>query len=444
MGQTIKKKRFIVDPKRCDALCTCGIKHPIMKVKIYSEEDAYSLLAEDCKKFVGDGSALLLDDENTHLAAGEKLSRCLDKKSVKYNVLKLPGDSSVTDILVEKIHGEISEHDLILSVGAGTINDLAKYASNQSGIPYWAVPTACSMNGYTSSIAAVKVKGVKRTLPAKPPPLIYVDPEVIQNSPLRLRQAGFCDVLAKSVSDFDWQTESILFKGSYCGLPSAIVTESEHKYMKYPEKIKQGDRKAVLGLFDGLLVSGVAMSLAGSSAPASGGEHLISHFLDMRESLTGRKPELHGLQVGLGIVLSAECYQRLASLGKKDLKNIAASRFETDLSNIPYVWESFTSEVERQFLKKKARLLQLDDILLSNWEKLRILFSKVRKPDFFVDLIRGTGFEMTLQSLNVSKDEFLLAAISSRTIRERITILDISAQAGILEKAAEETIKRLS
>ena len=173
MGQTIKKKRFIVDPKRCDALCTCGIKHPIMKVKIYSEEDAYSLLAEDCKKFVGDGSALLLDDENTHLAAGEKLSRCLDKKSVKYNVLKLPGDSSVTDILVEKIHGEISEHDLILSVGAGTINDLAKYASNQSGIPYWAVPTACSMNGYTSSIAAVKVKGVKRTLPAKPPPLIF-------------------------------------------------------------------------------------------------------------------------------------------------------------------------------------------------------------------------------------------------------------------------------
>jgi glycerol-1-phosphate dehydrogenase [NAD(P)+] len=444
MSQAFEKKRFIVDPGKYDALCTCGSRHSVPEVKIYSAEDAYSILVEDCKKFLGEGCVLLLDDENTHLAAGERVSRCLGKRSVRHDVLKLPGDSSVTDMLAEKIYEGSSGYHLILSVGAGTINDLAKYVSGRRGIPYWAVPSACSMNGYTSSIAAVKVKGVKRTLPAPPPAFIYVDPAVIQNSPLKLRQAGFCDVLAKSVSDFDWQTESTLFKGSYCRLPSAIVTESEHTYMRYPEKIEKGDREAVLGLFTGLLISGLAMSLAGSSAPASGGEHLFSHFLDMRESLTGRKPELHGLQVGLGIVLSAACYQRLASLEKKDLKNIAGTLFETDFRNISSVWGSLAPEVERQFLKKKERLLQLDDILLPNWKKLRTLFSKVRKPDFFVDLIRRTGFEMTLRSLDLSEDEFLLAAISSRTIRERITILDISAHAGILKKAAEETIKRLS
>jgi glycerol-1-phosphate dehydrogenase [NAD(P)+] len=300
------------------------------------------------------------------------------------------------------------------------------------------------MNGYTSSIAAVKVKGVKRTLPAIPSSSIYVDPKVIQNSPLKLRQAGFCDVLAKSVSDFDWQTESILFKGSYCRLPSAIVTQSEHRYIDHPEKIKQGNKKAVIGLFDGLLFSGLAMSLAGSSAPASGGEHLISHFLDMRESLTGRKPELHGLQVALGIVLSAACYQKLATLLKKDLINIAETLFEADFKNISSIWGSLSSEVEKQFLKKKERLLKLDNILSPNWKKLKALFSQVRNPIFFVDLIRRTGFDMTLESLNISKDEFLLAALSSRTIRERITILDISAHAGILKEAAEDVIGLLS
>ena len=88
--------------------------------------------------------------------------------------------------------------------------------------------------------------------------------------------------------------------------------------------------------------------------------------------------------------------------------------------------------------------MQLGNILLPNWKKLRALFSQVRKPDFFVDLIRRTGFEMTLESLSISKDEFLLAALSSRTIRERITILDISAHAGILKEAAEEVIGLLS
>jgi glycerol-1-phosphate dehydrogenase [NAD(P)+] len=444
MSQAFKKKRFILDPSKYNALCTCKRRHPIPEIKIYSADDAYSVLAEDCKKFVGEGYILLLDDENTHLAAGAKLAKCLENKSVKYKLLKLPGDSSVTDILADKIYNECNGHDLILSVGAGTINDLGKYVSGLRGIPYWAVPTACSMNGYTSSIAAVKVKGVKRTLPAPPPSSIYVDPKVIQNSPLKLRQAGYCDVLAKSVSDFDWQIESILFKGSYCSLPSAIVTQFEHRYIDYPEKIKQGDKKAVIGLFDGLLFSGLAMSLAGSSAPASGGEHLISHFLDMRESRTGRKPELHGLQVGLGIVLSAACYQKLSSLVKKDLINMAETLFEADFKNISSIWGSLSSEVEKQFLKKKERLFQLNNILLPNWKKLKALFSRVRKPDFFVDLIRRTGFEMTLESLNISKDEFLLAALSSRTIRERITILDISAHAGILKEAAEEAIELLS
>ena len=173
MSQAFEKKRFIVDPGRYDALCTCRSRHPIPAIKIYSAEDAYSVLAEDCQKAVGGGFVLLLDDENTHLAIGARLARCLEKKSVKYNVLKLPGDSSVTDILAEKIYDESSGHDLILAVGAGTINDLGKYVSGQSGIPYWAVPSAPSMNGYTSSIAAVKVKGVKRTLPAPPPPFIF-------------------------------------------------------------------------------------------------------------------------------------------------------------------------------------------------------------------------------------------------------------------------------
>ncbi|MCJ7498682.1 iron-containing alcohol dehydrogenase [bacterium] len=437
-------KRMLVSSKKCESLCNCGHKHEIPSIKVVSDKNAYDLLARDCVKTYAKESVLLLDDENTHLAAGALVSELLEKRSVVFKPVTLPGDPVATDKLADEIHDLSIGHSLIIAVGAGTINDLGKYVSDKRGIPYWSVPTAPSMNGYTSSIAAIKVKGVKRTLPALPPQFIYVDPRVIQDSPLKLRQAGFCDVLAKSVSDFDWRIESLLLDGAYCSLPSAIASEPESKYIDHPEKILRGDQEAVLGLFEGLLFSGVAMSLAGSSAPASGGEHLISHFLDMRESLTGVKPNLHGLQVGAGVVLSAVCYQKLASLEEKELKNSGKEIFEADARKIPSVWGSLASEVEKQFLKKRDRLMQFDSLLPANWTELKTLFGRIRTPDFFVDLIRRTGLEMTLPSLGISKDEFYLAATSARTIRDRITVLDISAHAGILEDAASETIEMLS
>jgi len=437
-------KHLIVDANKCEALCDCGHDHSIPSTRVISGEEAYSELAGDCAKSYAKEFVLLLDDENTHLAAGASVAELLEKRSAPFKLVTLPGDTAATDELAQQVHDSSIGHNLIIAIGAGTINNLGKYVADKRGVPYWSVPTAPSMNGYTSSIAAIKVKGVKRTLPALPPQFIYVDPRVIQNSPLKLRQAGFCDVLAKSVSDFDWQIESLLFNGTYCSLPSAIASEQESNYIEHPEKILQGDRNAVLGLFEGLLYSGVAMSLAGSSAPASGGEHLISHFFDMRESLTGIKPNLHGIQVGAGVVLSAVCYQKLAVLKEKDLKNSARETFETDASKIPPVWGSLASEVEKQFVSKRDRLLQFDSVLPINWRKLQALFGKVRAPDFFIDLIRRTGLEMTLPSLDISKDEFFLAATSGRTIRDRITVLDLAAHAGILENAARETIKMLS
>ncbi len=436
-------KTYVVDPKKCDNLCSCGNQHTPPEVEMYLSEDAYSVLAADCRKAVNNGSVLLIEDENTHFAAGARVLEFLQKNSVKCKTVKLPGHAKVTGKLAEQIYNESLEHELIIAVGAGTINDLAKYGASKRNMQYWAVPTAPSMNGYTSAIVAVTIEGVKRTLPATPPRYIYVNPGVIQGAPLKLCQAGFCDVLAKSVSDFDWQTESLLFGGSYCALPSAIVSESESSYIEHPEKIRQGDENTVTALSKGLLISGVAMTLAGSSAPASGGEHLISHFLDMREGLSKRKPELHGIQVGLGIVLSALCFRKLASFEEKDLKNVAEKIFQADAEKIPSVWGNLAPEVEKQFFKKHEQLRKLDRLLPDNWQTLRALFSKVRKPDFFIDLIRRTGFDITLKSLNLTKDEFLLAALQARTIRDRITVLDISAHTGILKDAAEETLEML-
>lgn len=434
----------VVTPESCLAGCTCVGEHPAPETLQYAGQDAYEVLATDCRAMCLDRPVLVIDDPDTHEVAGAEVCRQLQQQGVNTQLHTLETHPSATEELAETIRKAAVGKPLILAVGAGTVNDLGKYAADRNAVPYWIVPTAPSMNGYTSSIVAIKVRGVKRTLPARPPQRIYVDPRTICNAPLKLRQAGFCDVLAKSVSDIDWQSESLLFNGNYCGLPSRLVAAVESSYAELPEPIGRGDEAAVMGLFSGLMVSGAAMSLAGSSAPASGGEHLVSHFWDMRESLTGRVPELHGLQVGAGILLSAACYSRLARLKASDLPRLAEETFAADVARIPVIWGPYAREVEKQFLNKRSALLQFDQLLPANWDRLQGLFSQVRPPEFFVDLFRRTGIPFTLANLQLTSEDFLLSARNSRTIRERITVLDFAAHAQVLEAATQDALKLLS
>lgn len=443
MAAEAREHPYIVDPKTFLAGCTCGQSHPAPQVTLYSGADACQVLATDCRASYGERAVLLLSDPETYAVIGNALFNHLTAANVNLTPYMLASHPVAAEPLVEKIREVSKGMALIIAVGSGAISDLGKYSAYQDKVDFWCLPTAPSMNGYTSSIAAIKVKGVKRTLPAAPPKRIYVVPEVIQQAPLKLRQAGFCDVLAKVVSDIDWQCESLLFSGSYCGLPASMMTRIEHNYCEHPEEIGRGDESAVMGLFNGLLLSGVAMSLAGSSAPASGGEHLVSHFWDMREPLTGRLPERHGLQVGVGIILSTACYHRLAQLDRSALRQQAEQVFAATAARIPAIWGPYADEVAKQFENKRAALLQFDTLLPEHWDALQALFRQVRPPEYFADLFARTGAPFTLDAFNLSAEEFLLAALNSRAIRERITVLDLAAHAGILEAAAEEALTLL-
>ena len=436
-------KSHVIDPKEVGRHCTCGRPHPSVNVKCYIGNNASNTAVIDLKDYFPDGSVLVLDDENTHKAAGKTIAGHLGEQGVKHALMTLPGNISATDKVAERVHRESRKHDLILAVGAGTINDLGKYAAGKQRRPYWAFPTAPSMNGFTSAIAAIKVDGVKRTLPSPPPQFIYVDPDIIARAPLKLMQSGYCDVMAKSVSDIDWQIESLLFSGSYCRLPSAIVTTAEKSYLDHPERLRRSDAHTAMELLRGLLVSGAAMSLAGSSAPASGGEHLVSHFLDMRETITGRVPELHGLQVAAGIVVSAACYRRLAQLDKSQLQCRAEKAYQADAQKIDAIWKPLSGEVGKRFALKRSALMTLDGLLPKMWEPVRSLCDCVRSPQYYVDQMRRTGFALTIGALSLDEEEFLLAATSARAIRERITVLDIAAQAGVLEAAAMDALDLL-
>ncbi|WP_020674575.1 iron-containing alcohol dehydrogenase [Geopsychrobacter electrodiphilus] len=433
----------IVDQSSFFAGCSCGKPHPSSGVTLFVRDDACRVLAEDCRAIYCDRPVLLVSDPDTDAVAGKTLRNELQRAGVSLEHLLLKAHPVATADLAEQVAAVAQGKALIIGVGAGTVNDLGKFAAGRSLCDYWSLPTAPSMNGYTSGIVALKVKGVKRTLPAAPPQRIYAVPRIIQQAPLKMRQAGFCDVLAKVVSDIDWQCESLLQSRSYCELPSALMHTAEQGYAHNPEGVAQGEPDVVGGLFEGLLISGVAMSLAGSSAPASGGEHLISHFWDMREAVTGRKPELHGLQVGLGIILATACYARLAECRSEDCQADAATVYARTEAAIPEIWGPLAEEVTLQLAGKREILQEFDHVLPQYWGRLHPLFQKVQSPRYFVDLFTRTGAPFTLKAFGLSAAEFRLAALNARAIRSRLTVLDLAAHLGVLEAATEDALRLL-
>ncbi|NUN13770.1 MAG: iron-containing alcohol dehydrogenase, partial [Myxococcales bacterium] len=205
--------------------------------------------------------------------------------------------------------------DVVVSVGAGTINDIAKASSTLSGIPYVTVPTAASMNGYTSAIAAILSSGVKRTRSTQQTEAVFADIDVLRNAPLKMNLSGFGDLSSKPYSNACWYLSSRFAGADWSAAPAQLLDGPFLRLLEVAKGIGAGDSQAIRLLIETLLLSGCAMALAGSSSPASGGEHLLSHYWDMVEHGGGRDVRaLHGTQVGIATVLSARLYNRILQL----------------------------------------------------------------------------------------------------------------------------------
>ena len=187
---------------------------------------------------------------------------------------------------------------LPVAVGSGVLTDIVRYAAHGAGRDFVSVPTAASMDGYASSVAAMQVDGVKVTYPARAPVAIYADPRVAAAAPAELTRAGLGDLLAKATAGVDWLAAHLLYGESYDSRVVELVSGPLRFAALSADRVVAGEPAAVAELLEGLIGSGTAMALAGSSRPASGCEHHASHFWDLLAAHGRRPHESHGLQVG--------------------------------------------------------------------------------------------------------------------------------------------------
>jgi glycerol-1-phosphate dehydrogenase [NAD(P)+] len=189
--------------------------------------------------------------------------------------------------------------EVIIGVGGGKVLDVAKYVSFLNNLPFISVPTSVSNDGFSSSGCSLLVANRRRSVPAQMPLGIIVDIEVIKNAPARFIFSGIGDLVSKITALYDWEFEEAHGKAQVNAFAAMIAKKSINSLARMDLQTDIREDFFLEELVDSLIMSGIAMEIAGSSAPASGSEHLISHSLDQLAEI----PQLHGLQVGVATYL---------------------------------------------------------------------------------------------------------------------------------------------
>ncbi|AJC72581.1 glycerol-1-phosphate dehydrogenase [Thermococcus guaymasensis DSM 11113] len=261
---------------------------------------------------------LVLYGPKTKKIAGEEVEESLSREFEASGVVV----RGATMEEVERVISVIRETsaDWVIAVGGGSIIDVAKLASYRTEIPFVSFPTTASHDGIASANASIKDLGSKTSVKARPPVAVIADVKVIKTAPYRYLAAGVGDIISNLTAVRDWQLAHRIRGEYYSEYAASLSLMSAKMVMKNADIIRLGSEESVRKVIKGLISSGVAMSIAGSSRPASGAEHLFSHALDM----LAPKPALHGEQCGVGTIIIAYLHGLKWERVRETLKRVGA------------------------------------------------------------------------------------------------------------------------
>lgn len=288
--------------------CACGKVHTCNIEYVYIEKNAIQRLREICSK---NRNILIVADENTFLAAGEATVAVLTGKYIKKVIFSGAEILVPNETAIAKVTENLENIDLIVGIGSGVIQDLCKYVSFYNKVPYIIIATAPSMDGYASNGAAMITDGMKVTYPAGLPKAIIGDVDVLKNAPIDMIKAGYGDVIGKFSALNDWKLSHLINGEYFCAYIYNLTYEQIKATLDLADGILKKEEKSIKALMEALVVIGILMSFAGSSRPASGSEHHLSHFFEITGILTKSDYFSHGIDVAYSTVITAKLREKL-------------------------------------------------------------------------------------------------------------------------------------
>ena len=426
--------------------CDCGKEHYASLKFVSVRKDALEDLPRFAQK-LGFKSLYLISDKITYEIAGKRCMEILAAAGVKAHIVVL-GHTGFDEATVGEILINMPDDcDLVVAVGTGAINDMTRYFSFRMHRPFFTVATAAPMDGFASSLAVLNINNLKTSIEAQTPTAIIGDTEILKNAPYRMIAAGLGDLLGKSTCLCDWKIAKVINGEHYCGRIVELVETCVDDVLKDAGKAKDRDPQVLGDIMEGLVLTGVAMSLYGNSRPASGCEHHMSHYWEMMFEQQGKRPVPHGTQVGVGTVLVLKLVEQLRKSGVDfDAARAAAKAYDQAAweENIrmaygPAAQGVIDMEAKAQKNETTARLARID-AMEAHWEEIMALLTALPSSQEVMDLLRSLDSPCLPGEIDVDKELLRNTFRYCKEVRARYTILQMIWDLGLLDTLSDKVV----
>lgn len=394
-------------------------------------------------------AAIVIADCNTWRVAGNTVYEKLGNAGVPVSRFLIPDEHFHAEWpYVEMVEAQVKSSGAIaVAVGSGVINDLCKLSSHHLGQSYLCVPTAASVDGYSSFGASISYQGLKQTFECPAPLAIVADATVIAEAPKHMTAAGYADLAAKIPCGAEWMIADLF--GTEPIIPEAwhVLQDVLDKVLSNPEAVAAGDRDAVSDLFIGLTLSGIAMQIARSSRPASCTDHLFSHYLDMTGHRYKGELQSHGFQVAIGTLTMCAFFDEFL---KMDLTKIDVDRcvaawptLEQERRRALELFKDFVSprlgydSISVKYSDADAVRVQLTKVR-DQWPELRekyraqvYPFEKMRR------LFKIVGAPSDPSEIGVTREQLKSLVPFTQLMRYRINLLDLAKRGMFYDELVE-------
>ena len=394
--------------------------------------------------------ALILADIHTWPALGEKVYGL-------FQAAGIPVDRHI--IMEEEFHAEWKYVEMVdalldaapdavlVSVGSGVINDLCKLCSHHHGQSYLTLPTAASVDGYSSFGASITFQGAKQTFSCPAPVAIVADIDVIAAAPAEMTAAGYADLAAKVPAGAEWMIADFVGTAPIHKDAWKVLQDYLDGFLSRPAEVAAGDPEAIADVFEGLTLSGVAMQAARSSRPASCCDHLFSHILDMTEHRYNGKLQSHGFQVAIGTLTMCAVFDELFKLDLSKLDVDACVKawptLEQEQERALKVFEGFPAprlgydEITKKYQPADEVRAQLEK-LKAEWPELKArLQGQVYSYEKMKALLKAAGAPYEPEHIGVSRQQLHSMFAKVQLMRFRFNLLDLAKRGGFYDAIVE-------
>jgi len=423
-----------------EILCDCGKIHTATVKDIIIGAGTLAKLPDLVKKY--GSKPYILDDINTHAAAGARVAEILRDFAPVSHTLPWerpePTETTVGSAIMHFDHA----CDVVIAVGSGVVGDTAKIVARTAKVPMITVATAPSMDGFASATSSMTRGGLKISLPSVCPVAILADTDIVKNAPAHLLAAGVGDMVAKYLSICEWRISNIVIGEYYCENVAEAVRQALRDVVANAEGLAKRESAAVEAVVRGLILSGVSMTWAGLSRPASGIEHSLSHIWDMRAEEFGTPWDFHGTQCGICTLVGLRLFKFLRGITPDREKALAfAAAYDKDA--LFAFLRSYMGRGAEAMIAPEARDGKYDpqkhaarlEIILAHWDEIcTIIDEELPAIEAVEATLRTVGAPTTAEEIGLggTLPDTLEA---TKDIRDKYVLSRLLWDLGVIEEA---------